>query len=406
MTRWLSIVGIGDDGLDGLAPVARAAIEQAEVLVGGRRHLSMLPSDGREHLAWPSPFDADFEQLDNFRGRRVCVLASGDPNCHGVGTKLVEKLGPDAIRMIPAPSAYSLACARLGWSLDEVDTLTAHGRPLELMHSFIVPGAKLLMLSADGATPARIAALLCARGYQQSRVTVLEHMGGAKERVRSHTAQSWPDERVADLNTVAVECVASGDAKLLPRIPGLPDDAYEHDGQLTKREVRCVTLAALSPVAGQLLWDVGAGCGSVGIEWMRAAARARTIAVESDAARCQLISANAAALGTPMLQIVDGDAPRALADLPPPDAIFVGGGVTSAGMLDACWPALELGGRLVANVVSVEGEQVLAAWQQRIGGSLARIAISRASPMGRFQGWRALTPVSQFAVTKGAESRP
>ena len=404
MTRWLSIVGIGDDGLDGLAPVARAAIEQAEVLVGGKRHLSMLPADGREHLVWPSPFDSDFAQLDNYRGRPVCVLASGDPNCHGVGTKLVEKLGLDEIRMIPAPSAYSLACARLGWSLAEVDTLTLHGRPLELMHSFIVPGAKLLILSEDGATPARITALLCARGYGQSRVTVLEHMGGAKERVQSHTAQSWPDERVADLNTVALECVASGDAKLLPRTPGLPDDAYEHDGQLTKREVRCVTLAALSPVAGQLLWDVGAGCGSVGIEWMRAAARARTIAVESNAARCQLISANAAALGTPMLQIVHGDAPRALADLPPPDAIFVGGGVTSAGMLDACWSALKIRGRLIANVVSVEGEQVLATWQQSIGGSLARIAISRASAIGRFQGWRPLIPVSQFAVTKGAEN--
>jgi precorrin-6Y C5,15-methyltransferase (decarboxylating) len=405
MSPWLSVVGIGDDGLDGLSPAARAAIEQAEVLVGGKRHLSMLASDEREQLVWPSPFDGSFSQLDSYAGRAVCVLASGDPNCYGVGTKLVEKLGLDAVQIIPAPSAYSLACARLGWNLAEVDTLTLHGRPLELMHAYVLPGARLLILSADGGTPARIAALLCARGYGSSAVTVLEHMGGTHERLRSHTAQSWPDLNIANLNTVAVQCTPSADALLLSRTPGLPDDAYRHDGQLTKREVRSMTLAALSPVAGQLLWDVGAGCGSVAIEWMRATGGGRAIALESNPARIKMITENAASLGAPTLEIVHGKAPAALAGLPRPDAIFIGGGVTGEGLLDACWSALKPGGRLVANAVSVEGEQSLAAWQQRHGGSLTRIAISRAESIGRFKGWRPLMPVLQYAAGKHQEDR-
>lgn len=400
MTPWLSVVGIGDDGIEGLSPAARAAIDQAEVLVGGRRHLAMLPADERERLEWPSPFDVSFPQLDEVRGRAVCVLATGDPNCHGVGTRLVEKIGLEELRMIPAPSAYSLACARLGWNLAEVETLTLHGRPLELLNAFVVPGARLLVLSADGSTPARIAGLLTGRGYGASGITVLEHMGGPDERVSRHAANAWPDERVASLNTVAVECVAAPDAPLLPRSPGLPDDAYEHDGLLTKREVRAVTLAALAPVPGQRLWDVGAGCGSVAIEWLRAAGRGDATAIERDPDRVRRIASNASALGTPRLDIVRGEAPRALADLPRPDAIFVGGGITAEGLLDACWPVLRAGGRLVANVVSVEGEQILGRWQRDLGGTLTRLAVSRAEPVGRFHGWRALAPVTQYAVTK------
>ncbi len=334
----------------------------------------------------------------------MCVLATGDPSCHGVGTKLVEKLGLESIQVIPAPSAYSLACARLGWNLADVDTLTLHGRPLELMHAYVQPGAKLLILTADGTTPAQIAALLCARGYGQSPLTILEHMGGSEERIRAKPAQAWRDDAFASLNTVAVDCTPSPEAVLLARVPGLPDNAYEHDGQLTKREVRSMTLAQLAPVAAQLLWDVGAGCGSVAIEWMRAAPRARAVAIESDASRVRFIASNAAALGTPALRIVHGDAPAALAGLPTPDAVFIGGGITGDGVLDLCWRALNPGGRLVANVVSVEGEQTLADWQQRVGGNLTRIAVSRAEPVGRLKGWRPLMPVSQFAVTKAKDS--
>ena len=402
MSPWLSVVGIGEDGLDGLSPAAQAIIKQAEILVGGKRHLAMLPEDGREHLAWPSPFDSQFEQLEAYRGQAVCVLASGDPNCYGVGTALAAQFGADALRVLPAPSAFSLACAQLGWSLAEVETLTLHGRPLALLHAYLAPGARLLILSEGSATPALIASLLCARGYGSSHMTVLEHMGGVKQRIESRTAETWPDSDGADLNSVAIECVASAAATLLPRTPGLIDAAYENDGQLTKREVRCMTLAALSPVVNQLLWDVGAGCGSVGIEWMRAARQTRAIAIENRTGRCRLIAANAAALGTPSLQIVHGDAPQALAGLPAPDAVFIGGGVSGAGVFDTCWAALKNGGRLVANVVSVEGEQMVTRWQQTIGGSLTRIAISRAEPIGRFQCWRPMMPVLQFAVSKNA----
>lgn len=400
MSRWLSIVGIGDDGLDGLTAAARTLVDQAEVLVGGDRHLAMLPADGRERMSWPKPFDPTLATLKAYRGRPVCVLASGDPSCYGVGSLIAAQLGAEEMRIVPAPSAYSLACARLGWNLAEVETLSLHARPLELLHPFIQPQARLLVLSRDGDTPRQIAGLLCERDYGRSRVSVLEHMGGCEERVVSGAAASWDEKPSADLNTVAIECVADAGAALLPRVAGLPDDVFEHDGQLTKREVRAVTLAVLAPVAGQTLWDIGAGCGSVSIEWMRAARGARAIAIEENSERCRMIASNAQALGTPGLDIVSGRAPGSLRELPSPDAVFIGGGATREGLFDTCWAALDGGGRLVANGVTVEGEQALAEWRRKVGGSLVRLSIARAAPVGRFLGWRPSMPVTQFAATK------
>ncbi|HYG89686.1 MAG TPA: precorrin-6y C5,15-methyltransferase (decarboxylating) subunit CbiE [Azospirillum sp.] len=398
---WLSIVGIGEDGVAGLSEAALRAITAAEVLVGGTRHLAMLPDLECERLEWPSPFDALIEKLEKRRHLRVCVVASGDPMLYGVGTTLLKHFPIEETVIIPAPSAFALACARLGWARAEVECLTLHGRPVEMLHPAVQPGARILALSADGTTPAKVAALLRSRGYGPSRIAVLERMGSTfNERRVEGTAATWTGQKHADLNTLAIECTAEPGAPLLPRVPGLPDEAFRHDGQLTKREVRAVTLAALSPVPGQTLWDVGAGCGSIAIEWMRAHPLCRAAAVEHRTDRLALIAENAAALGVPGLTIVAGRAPEALKELAPPDAVFVGGGVTNHGVVEACWDALPPGGRFVANAVTLEGEQALIALYARLGGSLTQLSVSRAANLGGFSGWQPLRPVTQLSVVK------
>jgi precorrin-6Y C5,15-methyltransferase (decarboxylating) len=400
MTPWLSIVGLGEDGLGGLSAAARALVDNAECLVGGGRHLAMVPEDGRERLTWTSPLTELIDDIEARRGQRVCVLATGDPQHYGIGVTLARRIPIEEIAIIPAPSAFSLACARLGWNLSEVETLTLHGRPLALIHTAIQPGARLLVLSDSAATPGEIAETLRARGYGESRITVLEHMSGAKERTLSGTAAGWSANDVADFNTVAVECLAGPDAAVLPRVPGLPDDAFRHDGQMTKREVRAVTISALAPTPGRLLWDVGAGCGSIAIEWMRSGPRTRAAAVERNPARVSLIAGNAAALGVPNLKIVEGEAPAALEGLEAPDAVFIGGGLSNPDNVTACWRALKPGGRLVANAVTLEGEQELMRRRGEWGGEMIRVAVSRAGPVGPYTAWRPLMPVSQLQAVK------
>jgi len=400
MNPWLAIVGLGEDGLEGLSPAARALVDKAELLVGGERHLAMVPPDGRERLAWTSPLMTLVEEILRRRGQRICVLATGDPMAYGIGVTLAKRVPREEMTVLTAPSAFSLAAARLGWSLSDCDVLTLHGRPLALLQAYLLPGAKLLILSEDGKTPGQVAELLCERGYGDSGLTVLEHMGGPREELVEGTAATWGGRETADLNTIAVACVAGPGARLLPRAAGLPDEAFVHDGQMTKREVRAATLAALAPVPGQRLWDVGAGCGSIAVEWMRAAPRAEAVAIERKKERVAMIAANASALGTPKLEIVAGAAPAALEGLGAPDAVFIGGGLTTEGLLEACWSALQPGGRLVANAVTLEGEQALVAWRSRAGGGLVRIAVSRAEPVGPFTGWRPLMPVTQFQAQK------
>lgn len=400
MPAWLHVLGIGEDGLRGLNPTARALIDSAEVLVGGKRHLAMLGDDTREQLIWPTPFDALIPELEARRGRRVCVLATGDPNCYGVGVTLSRHFRRSDMHVIPGPSAFSLACARLGWSLPDVDTLSLHGRPISLLQPFVQPEARLLLLSHDRQTPRQVAKLLVERGYGDSRMSVLEHLSGTRERLVEGIACDWHANDLSDLNILAVECVARPGAPLLARIPGLPDEVFHHDGQLTKRTVRASTLAALSPVSGQLLWDVGAGCGSISIEWMRAAPRGGAIAIERDRSRLALIAQNAEALGTPHLQIVEGDAPKALRELDPPDAIFIGGGITTDGLIDQCWQALKPQGRLVANTVTLEGEAVLASWHQAIGGEFMRIVVSHVAPLGAHRAFKAFLPITQYCAIK------
>jgi precorrin-6B C5,15-methyltransferase / cobalt-precorrin-6B C5,C15-methyltransferase len=406
MEKWLSVIGIGENGLPGLSPVARALVDQAEVITGGTRHLAMLPPDDpREKLLWTSPIEASVDEILKRQGQAVCVLASGDPLCYGVGVTLLRKIAIAQMTIIPSPSAFSLACARLGWALTEVETLSLCGRDSAVLSALLYSGARLLVLSEDRRTPELVAKLLTDKGFGKSQMTVLEHMGGAQERIIQGIASEWSSAELADLdfadlNTLAIACSSDPDAQCFSGLAGLPDAAYRHDGQLTKREVRAITLAALAPLPGQLLWDVGAGCGSISIEWMRSHRQCRAIAIEQHPERLGLIADNAAALGTPALKIVAGQAPDVLVDLPVPDAIFIGGGITADNLLQICWKALKPGGRLVVNAVTVESEQVVFQGQQTFGGVLTRVAIQRAEPVGRFLGWKAMAPITQWAVLK------
>lgn len=401
MAPWLSIVGVGEDGLDALTPTARALVAQAEVLIGGDRHLAMLPAgDGRERIAWPSPLSALVAAIETLKPRRVCVLATGDPFCFGIGTTLAKRIPLDEMLVAPGLSTCTLVCSRLGWPAHTTRLLTLHGRPLALLEPHLQPGARLILLSEDAATPAAVAARLTERGFGPSAMSVLERMGGPAERRLDGRADTWAHPPGEDLNTIAVTVAAGPDARPLSTLPGLPDDAFAHDGQITKREVRAVTLAALSPQPGQLLWDVGAGCGSIAVEWLRADPLNRAVAVEPKPGRLMMIAANAERLGTPTLAIVNGRAPDALAGLEAPDAVFVGGGASVPGVIEACWAAMRPGGRLVANTVTLESEAVLLAKRAELGGELVRIAVERAEPVGPFHGWRPLMPVVQWRITK------
>jgi precorrin-6B C5,15-methyltransferase / cobalt-precorrin-6B C5,C15-methyltransferase len=406
MSPWLAVVGIGEDGAAALAPAARALIAHAETLIGGRRHLALVPEGRAERLEWRRPITASIADIAARRGRRVVVLASGDPMCYGVGAMLARNFAHDEMTVLPAPDAFALAAARLKWPRETCTTVSLHGRALDALRLHLAPGARLLALTTDGTTAAAVAALLRADGWGGSRLTLLEHMGGRHERRWAGEAADFPAAPVADLNVLAIECRAGPGARAFSRLAGLPDDAYRHDGPLTKREVRAATLAALGPLAGELLWDVGAGCGSIAIEWLRSGAMMRAIAIERTPARVALIAANAASLGVPALEIVCGAAPAALAGLALPDAVFIGGGVAEAAIFAACWRALRPGGRLVANAVTLEGEAHLAALAARHGGTLGRIAVARAAPIGDRHAFQPLLAVTQLALAKTGAPPP
>lgn len=399
MTRWLSIVGIGEDGLEGLSAAARALVQGADLLIGGERHLAMVPQQpDQERIAWAaSQLLAQADGIAQYKGRRTCVLASGDPMWFGIGATLAKRVPATEITVVPHPGAFSLAAAKLLWPLDAVDCLSLHGRPLDLLGPFLTPGARLLLLTENGAAPAKIADYLVRRGFGSAQLTVLEHLGGARDASLTGTAKDWPHKQCADLNLLAIEVK---DGPGLTRLAGLEDDLYLHDGNITKREIRAVTLARLSPFPGDLLWDVGAGSGSISIEWLRSDRRNRAIAIENKDARRDMIAQNALALGVPQLEIKSGSVPEALNGLPEPDAVFIGGGITTEGLIERCWQALKPGGRLVANVVTLEGESVLEQARRDHGGDLARFSVQRAEPVGRFHGWHAMMPVTQWSVTK------
>ncbi|HEX2449331.1 MAG TPA: precorrin-6y C5,15-methyltransferase (decarboxylating) subunit CbiE [Methyloceanibacter sp.] len=401
LRRWLSIVGIGEDGIDGLSAVARGLVSGADIVFGGARHLTLAaPLIRGEARPWPSPFSRGIEEVLAARGRQVCVLASGDPFCYGVGSVLANHVAPDETLVVPAPSSFSLAAARLGWPLADIALISVHGRALDRIRPHLHPGARVLALTSDGEGPAALARLLTETGFGCSRLTVLEALGGPKERIRATTAEDFALAGIAELNVVAIEAGSAPGARVIAYAPGLPDDLFEHDGQITKREIRAVTLSSLAPLKGQLLWDIGAGSGSVAIEWMLAHPSLRAIAIEARPDRAARIRRNAASLGVPELEVIEGRAPEAFGGLAAPEAIFIGGGASGAGVLDAATAALKPGGRLVANAVTLETEAELIARQAALGGTLTRIALARSDSVGGKTGWRAAMPVTQWVWVK------
>ncbi len=399
--RWLSIVGIGEDGVDGLNAAARRLVGDAEMVFGGKRHLALAaPLIRGAARPWPSPFDRAVAEVLAQRHRQVCVLASGDPFVHGVGAVLMRHVDPAEAVVVPAPSAFSLAAARLGWGLPDVAQVSLHGRTLDLVRPHLQPGARVLALTSGRDAPAALAGLLADAGFGGSHLTVLEALGGPRERIRTATAARFDIPEIDDLNVVAIEIAAAPDARVIARAAGLPDDMFEHDGQITKREVRAVTLSALAARRGELLWDIGAGAGSIAIEWMLADPSLRAIAIEARPDRAARIRRNAAAFGVPSLDVIEAEAPAALERLPPPHAIFIGGGAGRPGMLDHAIAALQPGGRLVVNAVTLETEGLLLARSAALGGELTRIAVAHAQPIGGKTGWRAAMPVTQWTWIK------
>lgn len=400
MNKWLSIIGMGEEGYDGLSARAKLLVQQAEVIVGSERLLAMTPVTSATREEWPQPFSAVVSQIKQLRGRRTALLATGDPSNYGVARKVLEFTPADEVEIVPHISAFSLAAARLGWSLPDCDTLTLHGRPAAQIEAFIQPGVRLIALTENDQTIAEVARRLVARRFGQSRITVLENMGGPRDKQSSFLAMDYRSASFSDLNTLGIECVADDGAALLPRVPGLPDEAYLHDGQLTKREVRAATLAALAPTPDALLWDVGAGCGSIAIEWMRSVRGARAIAVEHNEHRLAMLAENADRLGTPRIYIVKGEAPAALAGLKRPDAVFIGGGMGDPGVFETSWEALKPGGRIVGNVVTLEGELHVIDLQEKHGGDLVRIDVSVLSKVGNLRALKPRMSVLQWRAIK------
>jgi precorrin-6B C5,15-methyltransferase / cobalt-precorrin-6B C5,C15-methyltransferase len=395
--RWLEIIGIGEDGMAGLSAEARALVENAEIIIGGMRHHTLSENVKAERVAWPSPFDAMIDRIRRYRGRRIVILVTGDPLWYSVGARITKAIPAEEICFHPQLSAFQWAACRLGWSLADVETLTIHGRPAEQILPYLAPGIKMLLLTKDRTSPALVAQMLIERGYGPSRLTVLAALGGPDEKIIDGIAADWGEE-VPDFHLLAVECIAGMNAQILPRT-GLPDHFFEHDGKMTKQAVRALTLAKLVPVRDGLLWDIGAGCGSVAIEWMRAAPEARAIGIEPNGGRRAMALKNALALGAPALKLIDGVAPDALHGLPRPEAIFIGGGLKTE-TVEIALAALKPLGRLVVNAVTLESENQLAQLHRLYGGELVRINTQTLEPIGSYHGWKPAMPVTQWSLTK------
>ena len=335
------------------------------------------------------------------RGERVCVLASGDPFLHGVGVTLSRLVPPGSMCVYPAPSAFSLAAARLGWPLQETTCLSVHGRSVDNMRAWLQPGRRLLLLTSGAEDPAQIAALLCRDGFAASLVTVLEALGGPHERIRTKTASLFDVSDINPLNVVAIEVTSDpGMVQIAPLSAGRPEGWFDHDGQITKRDIRAVTIAALQPRPGQHLWDIGAGSGAIAIEWMLSDPSLKATAIEANGVRAARIRANARRFGVPALALIEGRAPDVLRDLPAPDAVFIGGGGTNAGVMEAAIGALAPGGRLVVNAVTLELEHALVSAFEAHGGRLIKLNIAEAQPLGRLTSWRPALPVTQWSWSK------
>lgn len=392
----VTVVGIGADGWDGLDAATQALVIGADAVVGGERHLAMIPAAEQHREPWPSPLKPQIAEFIAKQTGTVVALASGDPLVSGVGTTLIDALGADNVVIVAAISSVTLAHARMKWSAESTEVVSLVGRELHNVLRPLAPGHRLIALSADGTTPAKVAQLLVDAGYGASRMTVLANLGHATESRTEATAANFTGE-TDTLNVIAIECDGPGGRGWTA---GLPDDAFDNDGQITKRDIRASALARLAPQPGQLLWDVGAGAASIAIEWMRAHPTCRSIAIEAREDRAKRGADNAAMLGVPAMKVVNGHAPEVLEGLPTPHAIFIGGGATEPGVLDACWFALGPGGRLVVHGVTLETESVLARWYAEKGGELTRLHVEHAAPIGHFTGWKPARAITQWSATK------
>jgi precorrin-6Y C5,15-methyltransferase (decarboxylating) len=399
MKPWLDIIGIGEDGMAGLSADAIGRLEAAEILIGGDRHHLLTENIKAKRLSWPSPFDAMLDEIKSHRGKNLAILVTGDPLWFSAGARIARVIPTEEIRFHPQISAFQWAACRMGWSMADIETVTVHGRAAEQIIPHFAPGVRIFALTKDRTSPGDVARLLSARGFGQSRLTVLAALGGPEEQRIYGIAESW-DQEVPDFHVLAIECVASAVATNFSRIGGLADDAFEHDGQMTKRVVRAATLSALQPYPDAVLWDIGCGCGSVAIEWMRAARGAMAIGIECDPGRLEMAKRNATVLGVPKLKLVEGIAPTALKDLPTPDAVFIGGGLTGKGVFETAFDRLRPLGRLVANAVTLESEARLVALYEKHGGTLDRISASEAVAVGRYHGMKPFMSVTQWTMVK------
>ena len=401
MARWLSIIGIGEDGIDGLSPQARRLIAEATLVVGGGRHLKLATDLIKgEGLVWRSRIEDTLPDIMARRPSSVCVLASGDPFHYGIGGMLAGAVPMDEIISLPQPSSFSLAASKLGWSLQETALVTIHGRPIETIRSHLGNDRRILALAWDGASAAALGQYLRRNGFGRSRLHVLEALGGPKERHLQFIAEDMDGRQTNPLAVLAIEVIADVGARQIYLAAGLPDDWFEHDGQMTRREMRALVLSALQPRPGQILWDIGGGSGSISIEWMLRHPTLSSFCIEQHAERCRRIVANAAAIGVPGLKVVEGRAPDCLAGLPEPDAIFVGGGTSDVALTNCLWDRLKPGGRFVANAVTIEGAETLQAMYRLHGGDLLRASFERMQPVGGFHAWKPAMPVVQWTATR------
>lgn len=395
MHPWLTIIGIGEDGLQGLNHEARCALEKADIVYGGKRHLKLAEAAiSGEMRLWPTPFLSVIDALQALRGQSIVVLASGNPLFYGVGGTLMKHFSSDEMTIYFQPSSFSLAMARMGWPMQDVSCISLVGRPLNTLKAHIQNGKKLLIMPADGAALMDIAAFFEEIGAAKTKLILLENLGGAKEKI-SHpiTPAEAKEYAVGDLYVIAAECCCPA-KNAYPMGTILPDDAFQNDGQLTKHDIRAVTLSYLAPRFGQLLWDVGAGSGSISVEWLRAGAQTRAFAIEKNRRRAELIKINAENIGVSCLTLYEGEAADIIPTLEAPDVVFIGGGFTEGNIAETCWKALKKGGHLVANGVTVETETAFQHWVKQHGGRLVKLSSAHIAPLGDFHVWREALPVT------------
>ena len=393
---WLTIVGLGEDGLDGLSPASFKALEDAEVIMGAERHLSLLPDLSAELITWPVPFVDGIPLLLEHSGRKTVALASGDPFWHGAGTSLTKHLDRGEWQTLPAPSTMSLAAAALGWPLESTTTLGLHAAPFARLRPHLANGTHAIVTLRDGEAVLTFATWLTEIGFGASTLHVLEALGGPRQRIRQAPAKAFALHDIQHPVCIAIEATGG---PALTSVGGKEDAFFDNDGQITKRPVRALTLSALAPLPGEHLWDIGGGSGSIAIEWLLAHPTTQATSVEIDPARAERIGNNAGNLGADRLTVVTGAAPDALEGLPTPDAVFIGGGISQE-MLETVWDTLPVGARLVANAVTLEAEVLLANWQAEKGGDLLRIELAQSKPLGRKRGWKSSFPIVQWSVQK------